>query len=573
MPDNNYVPQIDYTSRDYAGIKADLISLIPNYLPEWTSRESSDFGIVMIELFSYMGDILNFYIDRSANEAFISTASQKENVMQLASLLSYKPTEATPSTVALTFQNSTASPIVVPKGTKVATGANSTATTKQIIFETDVEVTVPAKSGTTNGSVTVKATQGETVVAESVGISTGAINQAFPLSKSPVIPSSVATTVGSVEYTTVDYLIDYSTGDSVVTTLKDSDGVTYLIFGDDVSGRIPPKNAPITVTYRVGGGAAGNVPENAISYILTNGTPGLSVKNQQISTAGDGAATGGADDESVDSIRVNAPLSMRAVNRAVSIADYASLAVQVSGVSKANARADVSTSVTVYIKPAGDLGVENDGVTPSDVFNNVAAKVEAYYINKAPANTTVTIQPPSYVPIDCIVNVTASSTKLQSKVKTAVGNIISELMQIDNVFFEDSITVEDFYSVITSVDGVLKSNIVLLERQDSVLSSSVSNKESSGTEATLTTSAAHGFKVGDTVYITNVGTGFDGAHVVTGVPSTTSFKFELIATATPSTAVSSASAKKLVVTDITCAVNEIPSLGSLTINMSGGIVG
>lgn len=573
MPDNNYVPQIDYTSRDYAGIKADLISLIPNYLPEWTSRESSDFGIVMIELFSYMGDILNFYIDRSANEAFISTASQKENVMQLASLLSYKPTEATPSTVTLTFQNSTASTIVVPKGTKVATGANSTATTKQIIFETDVEVTVPAKSGTTNGSVTVKATQGETVVAESLGISTGAINQAFPLSKSPVIPSSVATTVGSVEYTTVDYLIDYSTGDSVVTTLKDSDGVTYLIFGDDVSGRIPPKNAPITVTYRVGGGAAGNVPENAISYILTNGTPGLSVKNQQISTAGDGAATGGADDESVDSIRVNAPLSMRAVNRAVSIADYASLAVQVSGVSKANARADVSTSVTVYIKPAGDLGVENDGVTPSDVFNNVAAKVEAYYINKAPANTTVTIQPPSYVPIDCIVNVTASSTKLQSKVKTAVGNIISELMQIDNVFFEDSITVEDFYSVITSVDGVLKSNIVLLERQDSVLSSSVSNKESSGTEATLTTSAAHGFKVGDTVYITNVGTGFDGAHVVTGAPSTTSFKFELIATATPSTAVSSASAKKLVVTDITCAVNEIPSLGSLTINMSGGIVG
>lgn len=573
MPDNNYVPQIDYTSRDYAGIKADLISLIPNYLPEWTSRESSDFGIVMIELFSYMGDILNFYIDRSANEAFISTASQKENVMQLASLLSYKPTEATPSTVTLTFQNSTASPIVVPKGTKVATGANSTATTRQIIFETNVEVTVPAKSGTTNGSVKVKATQGETVVAESVGISTGAINQAFPLSKSPVIPSSVATTVGSVEYTTVDYLIDYSTGDSVVTTLKDSDGVTYLIFGDDVSGRIPPKNAPITVTYRVGGGAAGNVPENAISYILTNGTPGLSVKNQQISTAGDGAATGGADDESVDSIRVNAPLSMRAVNRAVSIADYASLAVQVSGVSKANARADVSTSVTVYIKPAGDLGVENDGVTPSDVFNNVAAKVEAYYINKAPANTTVTIQPPSYVPIDCIVNVTASSTKLQSKVKTSVGNIISELMQIDNVFFEDSITVEDFYSVITSVDGVLKSNIVLLERQDSVLSSSVSNKESSGTEATLTTSAEHGFKVGDTVYITNVGTGFDGAHVVTGVPSTTSFKFELIATATPPTAVSSASAKKLVVTDIACAVNEIPSLGSLTINMSGGIVG
>ena len=573
MSDNNYVPQIDYTSRDYAGIKADLLSLIPNYLPEWTSRESSDFGIVMIELFSYMGDILNFYIDRSANEAFISTASQKENVMQLSSLLSYKPTEATPSTVTLTFQNSTASPIVVPKGTKVATGANSTATTTQIVFETNVEITVPAKVGTTNGSITVKATQGETIYSEAVGISTGAINQAFPLAMSPVIPSSVETLVGAVEYATVDYLIDYGTGDAVVTTLKDSDGVTYLIFGDDVSGRIPPKNAAITVTYRVGGGAEGNVPENAISYILTNGVPGLSVKNQQISSAGDGAATGGSDDESIDSIRINAPLSMRAVNRAVSISDYSSLAVQVSGVSKANARAGVSTSVTVYIKPSGDLGVENDGVTPTDKFNEVATKVESYFINKAPANTSVTIQPPAYVPVDCIVNVTAATTKVQSKVKTAVGNIVSELMRIENVFFEDTLTVEDFYSVISSVDGVLKSNIILLDRQSDIISSTVTNKESSGTEATLTTSAAHGLKVGDTVIISNVGTGFDGTHVVTAVPTTVTFKFELIATAVLSTPVAAGSSKKLVVSDITCAVNEIPTLGSLTINMSGGIVG
>lgn len=572
MADNYFVPQIDYTSRDFEGIKTDLISLIPNYLPEWTSRDAGDFGIVLIELFAYMGDILNFYIDRSANEAFITTASKRENVLQLSSLLGYIPTSATAATVTLTFQNSTAAAITVPARTKVATTSSSNATKEQIIFETDVAVVVPAKVGATNGSATVKATQGETVSSEAVGVSSGNAGQVFPLLKYPVIPSSVQVTVGNVEYSTVDYLVDYDTGDAVVSIRKAANGQSYLVFGDDISGRIPPANAEIFATYRVGGGAYGNVPANAISSILTPGLPvGLSVKNQNI-VGDDGAATGGADEETTDSIRISAPSSMRAVNRAVSISDYANLAVQVSGVSKANARGDSYSSITLYLKPAGDDGLLDDEVTPSDVFVDVAAKVNEFLINKAPANTTVTYQPPTYVDVDLIVNVTAGPKKLQSKVKTEVGNNLSALFNIDNVFFEDSMNLQDFYTSIQAVDGVLKSSIILLDRQDDVVSSAVSNKESNGTEAILTTSAAHAFKVGDTVYVSGAGTGFDGAQVVTAVPTTTTFKFSYVASPVSSTPLAVAgSAKKLVVKDIECAVNEIPRLGTLTLNVSGGI--
>jgi hypothetical protein len=572
MADSNFIPQIDYTSRDYSTIKADLISLIPNYLPEWTSRDAGDFGIVMIELFSYMGDVLNFYIDRSANEAFINTASQRTNVLQLASLLGYIPTYATPSTVTLTFQNSTDTPKVVPALTKVATSNSSSVSKKQIIFETDKEVTVPAAIGATAGSITVKATQGETVTSEPAIDATGEPNQEVKLSKLDIIPNSISVTVGTKPYDRVDYLIDYDTGDAVVASRKDADGYTWLLFGDNISGRIPPANTPITVTYRVGGGADGNVPANSITYILTNGVGGLSVKNQNILTDTDGAATGGSDEESTDSIRINAPTSMRAVNRAVSIADYANLAVQVTGVSKANARGDSYSSITLYLKPAGDTGLELDGVTPSDVFNAIALKVNEFLVNKAPANTSVTYQPPKYVPVDCIINVTASPKKLQAKVKTEVGNVFSELLKIDYVFFEDSINAQDIYTAIQSLDGVLKSNILLLQRQEEVASASITNKVASGTEATLTTSAAHSFKMGDTVYISGVDSTFDGARVITNIPSSTSFKYELISTAVASAAVSPVgSAKKLVVDDISCEVNEIPTLGSLTVNVSGGI--
>ena len=84
----NYVPQIDYTSRDFSAIKQDMIDLIPNFVPQWISRDPSDFGIALIELFSYMGDLINYYIDRSANESFITTASQRESVLQLRRITS-----------------------------------------------------------------------------------------------------------------------------------------------------------------------------------------------------------------------------------------------------------------------------------------------------------------------------------------------------------------------------------------------------------------------------------------------------------------------------------------------------
>ncbi len=169
MAEENYIPQVDYTSRDYAALREDLIDLIPFYAPQWTNRDPSDFGMAILELFAYVADGLQFYIDRTANESFIDTASQRESVLQIAKLLGYTPTKTTPSTVLLTFQNSTASIITVPAKTKVAANVTNNGVVTQVIFETDSAVTVPAKAGGNNGSATVIATQGETVYDEVIG--------------------------------------------------------------------------------------------------------------------------------------------------------------------------------------------------------------------------------------------------------------------------------------------------------------------------------------------------------------------------------------------------------------------
>ncbi|MBW2662040.1 MAG: hypothetical protein JRD93_08665 [Deltaproteobacteria bacterium] len=52
---------IDYIAKDYESFKQEMIDLIPNKLPNWTDRSEADFGIVLIEIFAYMADILSYY--------------------------------------------------------------------------------------------------------------------------------------------------------------------------------------------------------------------------------------------------------------------------------------------------------------------------------------------------------------------------------------------------------------------------------------------------------------------------------------------------------------------------------
>ena len=367
----------------------------------------------------------------------------------------------------------------------------------------------------------------------------------------------------------MQYLIDYQGYDPVFSTYTNANGETYIVFGDSISGRIPPNNATIYVDYRTGGGAEGNVAANTIKYILTNAVAGLSVNNQYVSPSVTGAASGGANAESTDSIRINAPLSVRSLNRAVSLSDYASLVIQVTGVAKATATADVYSSVTVFFAPYGDKGVEIDGVTPSAIFNTLSTEVKKYLIDKIPANTTVTTQPPTYVDVNVTASVTVLPQYRQTLVTSAVKAIVNELLQFDNVAFGDRLTVQDFYTAISSVPGVAYANISKLVRNDQDLTYTITNKVLASNVATLTTSATHALAVGNTVVVTGVDSTFNGTFVVTAVTSNT-FSYALVAT-NVSTIASSGSVNKLIVGDVICDTAEIPQAKTITLTASGGI--
>jgi len=571
----NYIPSIDYTSRDYSSILLDMTSLIPNFSPTWTNRDPADFGMTLVELFAYMGDILNYYVDRAANEGFLATATQRKSVLQLANLLGYTPTDAVAATTTLTFTNSSGSDIPLPALTQVATSLIVNSTTAQVIFETNSALTVPA-----NSTASVATTQGITVTDEQVAIATSSANQTYVLKNTSVINNTVQVTIGGVSYNRVQYLIDAGSYDPVFTTFTNAEGLTYITFGDGVSGRIPPSGVQIYATYRTGGGAVGNVAANLINNIIK--VPGqtiplgLTVTNQNV-------ATGGADAESIDSIRINAALSIRAVNRAVALTDYSALAVQVTGVSKAIATADTYSAVTLYLAPTGNPGVGTDNATPSDTFNNLYPLVFSYLTDKVPANTTVTFQPPTYVGAYLILNITVLPQYKQSSVLTNATAAINNLFDIDNVVFHDTIAISDVIDALSTVEGIASKSISKMVRADRDQTYVITNKALTSNVATLTTSVNHTLTVGQTVLVTGVDATFNGTFVVSAVTSNT-FSYTLIST-NVSSATSGGAITALVLNDIVCAPNEIPTLyalskigavtgtgvGNVTVNITGGI--
>ena len=83
-------PVVDYLTKDYAGFRQGMLNQIPLLLPQWTDRSEADFGVVLIELMAYVADILSYYQDRVANEAFLATATQRRSVADLLRLIDYQ---------------------------------------------------------------------------------------------------------------------------------------------------------------------------------------------------------------------------------------------------------------------------------------------------------------------------------------------------------------------------------------------------------------------------------------------------------------------------------------------------
>jgi hypothetical protein len=92
MAKKNVVP-IDYTARNFSAIKGELINYAKKYYPDtFKDFNEASFGALLLDSVAYVGDMLSFYLDYHANESYLETSLEYDNIVRLAKQSGYKHT-------------------------------------------------------------------------------------------------------------------------------------------------------------------------------------------------------------------------------------------------------------------------------------------------------------------------------------------------------------------------------------------------------------------------------------------------------------------------------------------------
>ena len=277
---------------------------------------------VLLDLLSYNTYLNSFYTNMVASEMFLDTAQLRDSIVSHAKELNYLPRSFKSAEAVVDITINTGSPSVtsltVPKGTSFSTriGANS------FTFSTNRNIVLSGSNGIFTAS-SISIYEGE-YISETYTVDYTATNQRFIISNPTVDTDSITLTViednGAqvLEYSYSSSLFGITSG-SKVFFIQPAENEKYEItFGDGIAGRKPKDNAIVIIEYRV---TNGELPNGAFKF--TSDGPIESFANVTVSTVT--SAIGGAVNESLESIRFNAPRHYTTQERAITPSDYETL--------------------------------------------------------------------------------------------------------------------------------------------------------------------------------------------------------------------------------------------------------
>ena len=224
------------------------------------------------------------------------------------------------------------------------------------------------RSSTTICANVVPATHGQTIENEVLGsVDIQRDTRRFMLKQKPLtytspvqaeehLPDTLQVQVNGVPWHQAPNLYGLSTNQRAYVVQNDSQDNTWLNFGNGNYGaHLPSGQEHITATYRIGSGQVGNVPPNSLTTIRKR-PPGIQRVTNPI------PASGGADPESNDMARINAPLHVQqTMQRIVSFNDYEHFARAYAGIGKVQVQSLWNgRRHLIYMTIAGEDGQEID---------------------------------------------------------------------------------------------------------------------------------------------------------------------------------------------------------------------
>ena len=95
---------VQYLNRDFDSLKAQLLNFAKTYYPNtYNDFSETSPGMMLIEMASYVGDVMSFYIDNQIQENFLQFAKQRKNLLAIAYNFGYRPKVSSAASTTMTI--------------------------------------------------------------------------------------------------------------------------------------------------------------------------------------------------------------------------------------------------------------------------------------------------------------------------------------------------------------------------------------------------------------------------------------------------------------------------------------
>jgi hypothetical protein len=314
---NNLNRQITVDELDFDAIKLSL----KEFLRGQSNFTDFDFEgsalSILLDVLAYNTHYNAIYTNFAVNEMFLESASKLSSVTSLAKTIGYTPRSKLASTarINVTVSNVPNNPssVTMPKNTAFRSEIDKV----EYVFLTTSDVTV---SNTANQFIfnNLEVIQGESLSQNY--ITSDSSNYVIPEKDVDMTRINVKvydqpnSNIFSV-FNAADDVLRIKSTDSVFFVKQREDLYYELFFGDGAIGKRPANGSRVVITYYK---TAGIVANGCRDFYYAGGWAG----DYYYSVTSTGASTNGADEETRDSIKFNAPRYYKTQHRAVTASDY-----------------------------------------------------------------------------------------------------------------------------------------------------------------------------------------------------------------------------------------------------------
>ena len=429
--------------------------------------EGSNFS-VLIDTLAYNSYITSYNTNMAVNEAFLDSATVRENITSLARNIGYVPRSARSAIAKVNLSVDFGTQEALSATIKAGIFAIGSISSGNYVFSIPEDITVPTNTVVNNAAdskianfTNISIYEGNYITKKFI-VDASQVNQTFILDNNNIDTSTirVEVTSGGITETYEEYrnIFEVNARSRLFLVQEIADEKYQVIFGDNLLGKKPPNASEITVSYIVNNGIDGNGANNfTFSGKITSNIGDVTSGISNITTTQ--TAENGDEIESIDSVKYLAPRVYASQYRAVTANDYSSLIPSLyANIDSVTAYGGEELDPPQYGRVYITIKPKNGDVISGALKDNIKSNLKKYTV--AGIKQELLDLKYLYVEYESTVSYNASFIPDKSNLETRIVSAIQSYSKSSDInSFGGRLKYSKLQSVIDNVDDGITSNI------------------------------------------------------------------------------------------------------------------